>query len=46
MASKEALDKWDEYRAVYAKVGAIIEVVDAFVALTRYLLFTDKYVEL
>lgn len=46
MASKEALDKWDEYRAVYAKVGAIIEVVDAFVALTRYLLFTDKDIEL
>jgi predicted phage terminase large subunit-like protein len=44
--SKLLTDKYQEYKDAYKRAGAVIEVVDAFIALTKYALFTEKEIDL
>ena len=46
MPSKIITDKLAEYQAAYERCGALIEVVDAYIALARYALFNEKEIEL
>ena len=41
MPSKILTDKLAEYQAAYERCGALIEVVDAYIALARYALSPD-----
>ncbi|MBO4541958.1 MAG: phage terminase large subunit [Bacteroidales bacterium] len=48
MASKLLLDKYEEYKAAYDRGGggAYMELVEAFISLTKFALLTEKEIEL